>query len=108
MGENAAPKIEIRANGYQSKIFIDGVEVKGIRSYSIEHEAGRKPILRVDLVATDVTVDCGGILPELPYPISQYYKKKDVTPEDIAPPPCATVRRAICDSLGEMQEKLRQ
>jgi len=66
-------KIEIRTDGAFSKVFIDGNEVRGVRSYSLAHKAGELPSLQLDLTALDVTVD-GVMGPMLPTIFQPFYE----------------------------------
>lgn len=55
------PRIEIVSDEefpIVSKIFLDGHQLKGVRSYELKHEAGNAlPILTVDLLALNLAVD---------------------------------------------------
>lgn len=58
------PNIEIKSNvkdGY-TEIFIDGVKLKGVRSFELKQNAPGIPTLTVDLNAMNMSVDCLGIL----------------------------------------------
>ena len=55
-------KIEIKTKGNPpsafTEVYIDGHQIKGIRSYNLDHGAGNKiPTLTLDLNALDVSVD---------------------------------------------------
>ncbi len=80
-----SPKIEIKVNGTQAHIFVDGVEVNGVRGYSLEHraEGERIPVLKLDLVALDCTIDGKGVLPALPEIYKAFYVRKEDSEEEI-------------------------
>lgn len=65
--------IRIETNGVTAKIYVDEKEVPGVRRYSVEHEAGNIPIVQLDLVGTDLTVDGNQIIPELPEVFKPFY-----------------------------------
>lgn len=67
------PKIEINTTGILATVKCDGKEIKGVRGYSISHNAGEIPILRLDLNATNLTID-GVMCPELPEVFKPFYK----------------------------------
>ena len=71
----ARPKIRIKTAGIKAKIFIDGVEIKGVRGYQLKHTAGGLPILEVDLKAVDIEID-GDIIPTLPEIYKGFYEKR--------------------------------
>lgn len=54
-------KVEIRQSGGVSEIFteilVDGHKLEGVRSYELKHEAGRIPVLSLDLNAFDISTD---------------------------------------------------
>lgn len=54
-------KVEIRQSGGVSEIFteilVDGHKLDGVRSYELKHEAGRIPVLSLDLNAFDISTD---------------------------------------------------
>lgn len=54
-------KVEIRQTCEESRIFteilVDGHKLDGVRSYELKHEAGRIPVLSLDLNAFDISTD---------------------------------------------------
>lgn len=60
MSDKKHPHIEIKTgiSGAFTEIFIDGHKIPGVRSYKLEHGAGKSlPILTVDLNALNLSVD---------------------------------------------------
>lgn len=51
-------KISIKTNGSMAQIFVDGHQLKGVRGYTLTHSVEGAPILTVDLLALDLSVDC--------------------------------------------------
>ncbi len=56
-------KVEIKTDGVFAKIYINGEEIKNIRSYTLEHSADGFPLLKLELINSDSifigdTVDC--------------------------------------------------
>lgn len=50
--------IQIKSDGGAfTKIYIDGHEIKGVRSWHLSHGAGYIPILKLDLNALNLDVD---------------------------------------------------
>lgn len=54
MGNNL--RIEGKA-GFGTKIFLNDIEIYGVRKYTLTHEAGEKPILLLEYPITKVEVD---------------------------------------------------
>lgn len=52
-----APKIEIKTQGSVGHVIIDGHEIKGVRSADFHMNATELPIITLDLVAIDLTID---------------------------------------------------
>lgn len=72
--------IKIEANGTFGKIFVDGQEVRGVRKASYELSIDNKaPVLKLELVATDMTIDSNGVIPELPDVFKPFYKRIEPT-----------------------------
>ena len=72
------PEIKIMQDGpCVTRVFIDGQEIHGIRKMSFERDATQSeiPILKLDLVATNLTVDSPMLL-ELPDVYKGWYEKK--------------------------------
>lgn len=68
-------KIQINTKGIKAKIFIDGEELKGVRGYTIEHNAGGIPILKLNLSAKDLELD-GDFIPALPEVYRAFYEER--------------------------------
>lgn len=73
----AFPKVEIETHGVAGKIKLDGIEVHGVRRYALVHEAGKVPMLKLDLIAVDVTVDGKQVLPCLPDVFKSFYVPRE-------------------------------
>lgn len=68
--------IEIKSDGIFGKVFVDGKEVKGVRKVSYEIAVdGNTPVLKLELLATDIAIDANGVLPELPEVFKPFYKR---------------------------------
>lgn len=51
-------RIQIKSDGDSfTKVFIDGHEIKGIRSWELSHGAGNVPVLKLDINALNLDVD---------------------------------------------------
>lgn len=75
----ALPRIEITTNGVVGTVIkVNGVKVDGVRSFKVEQNAGEIPALKMELIATDLTLD-GVALPILPDVLSNYYEPKKIT-----------------------------
>jgi hypothetical protein len=62
-----------------TRVFIDGKEIHGIRKMSFERDAtaqDKVPVLKLDVIAANMTVDFPGV-PELPDVLKPYYVKKE-------------------------------
>lgn len=73
------PHIEIKTEGILTTVTVDGNELHGIRRLEFiadaETSGHTAPILRLDLLATDLTIDTC-ILPELPEPFKNWYEPR--------------------------------
>jgi len=67
------PRIEINTDGIITTIKCNGEKLEGVRGFSLSQNAGEIPILRLDLNATNLTVD-GFMCPELPEVFKPFYK----------------------------------
>lgn len=65
-------KINIQTEGVHARIIVDGHEIKGVRGYSISHNAEGIPIIQLSLFGTDMTFD-SDMVPALPEPFSGFY-----------------------------------
>jgi hypothetical protein len=69
------PKIEISTDGINAVVRIDGNNVSDkITGYKLRHTAGNIPVLSIDFIATNLTVD-GKMVPELPDVLKPFYKR---------------------------------
>lgn len=67
------PHIAIKIDGVDTKILIDGKELEGVRSYCLSQDTiTRVPILKIDLLAMDLSIDTK-LIPALPEPYQPYY-----------------------------------
>lgn len=67
------PHILIKTSGNKAKIFVDGEELKGVRRVKFEKTGLGTPILNIDLIATDMTID-SYLIPELPEVFRGFYR----------------------------------
>lgn len=75
------PEVVIKTTGgCGAEIFVNGSELKGVCGYSLIHKAGELPRLRLDMSATNITVETK-VLPELPTPYDSFYVSKQVLEE---------------------------
>ena len=70
--------IEITTKGPSGKIFVNGKEVPDVRGYLILHKAGKLPVFRLDIIASDITFNGSGFLPELPGVFKDFYEQKEI------------------------------
>lgn len=49
--------VKIIQNGRHSKVFIDGVEVKGVRMVDYHNEVDEMPVIQLEFLAFDVEID---------------------------------------------------
>lgn len=66
------PHIEIKQRGMKTEVFINGNKVDGVRKVGFEHDCSHKPVLHLELLATDMAVDCMRV-PELPDVSKPFY-----------------------------------
>ena len=72
--------IEIKSQGIFGTVFVDGKEVNGVRKVSYEISVdGKVPIVKLELLGTDVSIDSNGVIPELPDVFKPFYKKIEPT-----------------------------
>ncbi|NBI10264.1 hypothetical protein D1641_09610 [Colidextribacter sp. OB.20] len=74
-------KIEIKTEGVKGKVLVDGKEMPGVRSYSVHHDAGSIPMVRLDLIGTDLFIDGNGFIPALPEVFKSFYRPIETTDE---------------------------
>lgn len=69
----SVPHIEIKIDGVNTKMLIDGKELKGVRSYCLSHDSETKvPVLKINLLATDLSLDAN-MIPTLPEAYQEHY-----------------------------------
>ncbi len=72
------PKVRIESKGCVTKIYVDGAELNGVRRVSFLHDREKDdcPVLRIELLAEQITIDTAQIfaLPEVYHP---YYVSAD-------------------------------
>lgn len=69
-------KIQIKQEGSKTYIILDGKDISNmVRAFSFEKDASKKglPVLKLDVISTDVSVD-GACIPELPEIFKDFYK----------------------------------
>lgn len=49
--------VKIETNGAKGRVVIDGVEIPGVKSYTIRHEAGELPEMQLKVIAETLTID---------------------------------------------------
>lgn len=66
------PQIHIENKGCVTKVYVDGVELNGVRRVSFLHDREKDdcPVLRIELLAEQITIDTAQIfaLPEAYHP----------------------------------------
>lgn len=68
------PNVIIKTNGIIGEVYVDGVQVKGVKEYRLIHKGGNSPQLQLDIMATNITVETS-VVPELPDIYKPFYKK---------------------------------
>lgn len=72
--------IEIKSEGIFGKVLVDGKEVDGVRKVSYELSVdGKVPVVKLELLGTDVAIDSKGVIPELPDIFKPFYKRIEPT-----------------------------
>ncbi len=67
------PKIEIKNKGVRTEIIVDGQPLQGVRGFNLSQKGGEFPVLTLDLMACDMTVDTACI-PALPDVFAGWYE----------------------------------
>jgi len=75
------PRIEVKTKGLNSRVYVNGQELHGVRTVHFTHEAGKLPVMSVDYVAADLYLD-GEFVPTLPHPFDKWYEHKKTPPCD--------------------------
>ena len=73
--------IKIKTDGIKGEVYINGKKVPDVLSYTISHEAMSLPVLQLDILASDITFEGDGFLPELPEIFKEFYVRRDVENE---------------------------
>lgn len=63
-------KVVIKSDGIIAHIFVDGVEVKDVRGYRVEHTVCNCPIVHLELVATECENDMEDAFVKMTLPVS--------------------------------------
>lgn len=73
-------RIEIITTGNIGRVIVDGKEVNGVRRVSYDLSVTNDaPIVKLELVASDMTIDSNGVIPELPDVFKPFYKRIEPT-----------------------------
>lgn len=75
------PHIVIKTNWAKTEIFVDGKKMEGVRGISFSKDRLKMPVLSIDLLAADVTID-SYLIPELPEVFRGFYEPNFVSPEE--------------------------
>lgn len=67
------PHIVIKTNWAKTEIFVDGKKLENVRKISFSKDRLKMPVLSIDLLAADVTID-SEVIPELPEVFRDYYE----------------------------------
>ena len=69
--------IEIKSRGIFGTVFVDGKEINDVRKVSYELSVdGKTPVVKLELLATDVAIDAKDVIPELPDVFKPFYERK--------------------------------
>ncbi|MDD3137715.1 MAG: hypothetical protein PHX08_01920 [Lachnospiraceae bacterium] len=70
--------IKVKTDGVKTNVYIDGVEVTGVRAITFCHEeCGKVPVLKIHLNASDLELDAE-MIPELPDAFKAFYEKRSL------------------------------
>ena len=75
------PHIVIKTNWARTEIFVDGKKLEKVRKISFIKDRLKMPVLTIDLLAADVTID-SYLIPELPEVFRGFYEPNFVSPEE--------------------------
>ena len=75
------PHIVIKTDWVSTEIFVNGKRLERVKKVSFSKDGMNMPVLSIDLVATDVTID-SNVIPELPEVFRGYYEPTFVSPEE--------------------------
>lgn len=71
---SAFPVISIKESKAKTEILINGIHIeKWVSNYSVVHESGEVPILRLDIPAINMDLE-GEMFPQLPDILKSYYE----------------------------------
>lgn len=66
--------VKIVVDRIMAHIFIDGQEVHGVTGYSLSHSAGHRPILNLEIIASEMLVDADECAVEIKNKFKQFKK----------------------------------
>lgn len=70
------PKIEIKTGGTKTVVKINGEEINKVRGVLFKQEPGDVPIVQIDILAVDMTIDAD-VIPVLPDVFKPFYELKE-------------------------------
>lgn len=71
------PKVQIKQEGIRTLVYINGKKVDGVRGIHFDRTVDNEcPILKLDIVAADMELDCV-VVPELPDVFKDFYVMKE-------------------------------
>ena len=70
------PKIEIKTDGIKTVVKINGEEINKVRGVLFKQEPGDVPIVQIDILAVDMTIDAD-MIPALPDVFKPFYELKE-------------------------------
>ena len=70
------PKIEIETNGTKTVVKINGEEINKVRGILFKQEPGDVPVVQIDILAVDMTIDAD-VIPALPDVFKPFYELKE-------------------------------
>lgn len=73
----AIPKIQIKQDGIRTFVYMDGKQIHGVRGIHFDRDADNDvPILKLDILAADMELDCV-VIPKLPEIFEPFYERKE-------------------------------
>lgn len=74
----SVPKIKIETDGVLTSVLVDGQLLRGVRAIEFKQssDVDRTPVLRIDLIATDMELDAV-VIPALPEIYRPFYVERD-------------------------------
>lgn len=77
------PKIEIKTDGTKTVVTINGEEINKVRGVLFKQEPGDVPVVQIDILAIDMTIDAD-VIPALPDVFKPFYKPiTEEEPDDV-------------------------